>query len=180
MASPVPGGTCSSPTAAASESGGSGQCGQSWGIPQSADPAHPSRGSSPALPRLRPSPPGAPPPLPQSAASLGLCLRWSPENPLRLRPQGCFSSTPPGPHQERVTRREPMVCCFVQATHVCRCQALGSTRGITPAYKFVSLSPADLICKMGIITLSVLDIKVVVTPALGSPIPTWRVEPSLR
>ena len=78
MASPVPGGTCSSPTAAASESGGSGPRGQSWGIPQSADPAHPSRGSSPALPRLRPSPPGAPPPLPQSTPSLGLCLRRFP------------------------------------------------------------------------------------------------------
>ena len=74
-------------------------------------PPLPSRSSSPAFPRLLPSPGSAPPflrsrLLPPKRSQLGAMSSPVPESPLLLRLQGCFSSTLPGPHQERVTRRE--------------------------------------------------------------------------
>ena len=62
-------------------------------------PPLPSRGSAPPLLGPRPLSPKAQP-------AWGYVFEGPLENPLLPRLQGCFSSAPPGPQQERVTWRE--------------------------------------------------------------------------
>lgn len=61
-------------------------------------PPLPSRGSAPPLAEATPLPPKCIQPGAMSSPVL--------ESPLLLRLQGCFSNTPPGPHQKGVTWRE--------------------------------------------------------------------------